>query len=138
MIKTKSFNLLSAKVKRLFQIEFDCKRFLVMTLSIEEFFQQTLLACIEIICIFVNQIVLRLFYLLFIRESALCSVQTACLPGAAHTVFTFTLTCIFQNVPDSVKFCHPSLSSMMLFGLSNKLILFVFHYQTPWEKNRQI
>ena len=36
-----------------------------------------------------------------------------------------------QNGPDSVKLCHLSLAPMMLFGLSNKLILYIYHYQTP-------
>ena len=45
------------------------------------------------------------------------------------------LTCIYQNGPDSVKFCHLSLAPMMLFGLSNKIILFVDHYQTPCISN---
>ena len=40
-------------------------------------------------------------------------------------------TCNCQNGPDSLKFCHLPLASMMLFGLSNKLILFAYHYQTP-------
>ena len=35
-----------------------------------------------------------------------------------------------QNGPDSLKFCHLSGLPMMLFGLSNKLILFSDHYQT--------
>ena len=37
----------------------------------------------------------------------------------------------YQNGPDSLKFCHLSGLPMMLFGLWNKLILFVDHYQTP-------
>ena len=41
------------------------------------------------------------------------------------------LTCICQNGPDSVKFCHLSWAPVMLFGLSNKLILYGDHYQTP-------
>ena len=42
-----------------------------------------------------------------------------------------SMTCNYQNGPDSVKFCHLPLAPMMLFGLSNKLILLIDHYQTP-------
>ena len=48
------------------------------------------------------------------------------------SMFSFlSLTCICQNGPDSVKFCHLSWAPVMLFGLSNKLILYGDHYQTP-------
>ena len=52
-------------------------------------------------------------------------------PFKTSMLLFFSLTCICQNVPDSVKFCHISLAPIMLFGLSNKCILYVYHYQTP-------
>ena len=42
-----------------------------------------------------------------------------------------SLTCNFQNGPNSVKFWHLPLAPKMLFDLSNKPILYICHYQTP-------
>ena len=39
----------------------------------------------------------------------------------------------YQNVPDSVKFSHLSNAPTMLFGLSNKLILYLYHKNHPVE-----
>ena len=56
-------------------------------------------------------------------------------PFKTWMLLFLSLTYIYQNVPDSVKFCHLSLAPMMLFGHSNKLLLYVFHYQTPCMLN---
>jgi hypothetical protein len=52
-------------------------------------------------------------------------------PSITLLLLFLSLTYIYQNGLDSVKFCHLSLAPLMIFGLSKKLILYVFHYQTP-------
>ena len=42
-------------------------------------------------------------------------------------LFFISLTGIYQNVPDLVKFCRQSYASTMIFGLSNKLVLYQYH-----------
>ena len=57
------------------------------------------------------------------------------MPSKTSMVHFLSLTCICQNVPDSVKFLHLSFALMMLFGLSNKRILYICNYQTPCRIN---
>ena len=52
-------------------------------------------------------------------------------PSKTSMLLFLSFICIFQNVLDSVKLCHLYLAPMMISGQSNKLILYVFHYQTP-------
>jgi hypothetical protein len=86
-------------------------------------------SCVQYTCMWI--------YIYKLICSCVCPVYmsktgTWAFPVCGNKIWDFlSLTCICHNGPASVKFCHLSFTPILLFGLSNKLILFVFHYQRP-------